>query len=103
MLRWRARPRVVGFGDHPRLRQHDRAAVLHHLTGHTRWEPPFAAAVNALHWVEVDQQSFGAVRRFRDDEILRIGVGMVPSAWYRVRVGRVREWEGKAECWRPLE
>jgi hypothetical protein len=40
----------------------------------------------------VDRQDFGAARRFRDDEILRIGVGMVPDRWYFVKVGRVRQW-----------
>jgi hypothetical protein len=33
--------------------------------------------------------------RFRDDEILRIGVGMVPGRWYRVRIGGVRECEAE--------
>jgi hypothetical protein len=27
-----------------------------------------------------------------DDDVLRIGVGMVPDKHYRVRIGRVREW-----------
>ena len=55
----------------------------------------FDAAANALRWVEVDRRDFGTARRFRDDEILRIGVGMVPDRWYRVRVGRVREWQAE--------
>jgi len=29
---------------------------------------------------------------YRDDQVLEIGVGMVPDRWYRVRVGRVRRW-----------
>jgi len=52
----------------------------------------FDAAANALRWVEVDRQSFGTARRFHDEEILRIGVGMVPDRWYFVKVGRVLQW-----------
>lgn len=56
----------------------------------------FDAAVNALRWVEVDRQDFGTARRFRDDEILRIDVGMVkPKVSYRVHIGRVRQWEAE--------
>jgi hypothetical protein len=57
----------------------------------------FDAAANALRWVEVDRRDFGTARRFHDDEILRIGVGMVPDRWYRVKVkvGRVRQRAGE--------
>jgi hypothetical protein len=46
----------------------------------------------ALKWVEVTRQSFGTARRFHDDDVLMIGVGMVPDRWYRVRIGRIRQW-----------
>jgi hypothetical protein len=52
----------------------------------------FDAAAQALKWVEVDRQSFGTARRFHDDQVLEIGVGMVPDRWYRVRIGRIRQW-----------
>ena len=52
----------------------------------------FAAAAKALQWVEVSRQSFGTAHRFHDGQVLEIGVGMVPDRWYRVRVGRVRQW-----------
>jgi hypothetical protein len=52
----------------------------------------FEAGANALRWAEVDCQIFGSARRFRDDQTLVIGVGMVPDRLYRVKVGRVREW-----------
>jgi hypothetical protein len=52
----------------------------------------FDAAAKALRWVEITRREFGTARRFRDDQILVIGVGMVPDRWYRVKVGRVREW-----------
>jgi hypothetical protein len=52
----------------------------------------FEAAAKALHWAEVDCQRFGTARRYRDDQVLEIGVGMVPDRWYRVRIGRVRRW-----------
>jgi hypothetical protein len=52
----------------------------------------FVAATNALRWVEVERRDFGTARRFRDDEILVIGVGMVPTAYYRVPIGRIRRW-----------
>ena len=39
----------------------------------------FDAAVKALHWVEVERQSFGTARHFHDDETLLIRVGMVPE------------------------
>ena len=52
----------------------------------------FDAAAQALKWVEVDRQSFGTARRFHDDQVLEIGVGMVPDRWYRVRIGRIRRW-----------
>jgi hypothetical protein len=52
----------------------------------------FDAAANALRWVEAHRRDFGTARRFRDDELLRIRVGMVPDRWYRVRVGRIRQW-----------
>jgi hypothetical protein len=38
-----------------------------------------------------DRRDFGTARRFREDEILRIGVGMVPDRCYHVKVGRVRK------------
>jgi hypothetical protein len=50
----------------------------------------FDAAAKALKWVEVDCQSFGTARRFRDHQALEIGVGMAPDRWYRVRIGRIR-------------
>ena len=53
----------------------------------------FAAAANALRWVEVHRYHFGTARRFRNDEILRIGVGMVADRCHRVRIGRIRQWE----------
>ena len=34
----------------------------------------------------------GSAHRYRDDQVLVIGVGMVPDRWYRVRIGRVRRW-----------
>ena len=37
------------------------------------------AAANALEWVEAHRRHFATAWRFRDDEILRIGVGMVPT------------------------
>jgi hypothetical protein len=52
----------------------------------------FEAAAKALEWVEVDRRSFGSARRFRDDQVLAIGIGMVPDCWYRVRIGRIRRW-----------
>jgi hypothetical protein len=52
----------------------------------------FDAAARSLNWVEVTRREFGTARRFRDDQILVIGVGMVPDRWYRVKVGRVRRW-----------
>jgi hypothetical protein len=52
----------------------------------------FEAAANALYWSEVDCQTFGSARRYRDDQALVIGVGMVPARWYRVRIGRIRRW-----------
>jgi len=52
----------------------------------------FDAAAKALKWVEVSRQSFGTARRFHDDEVLMIGVGMVPDRWYRVRIRRIRQW-----------
>lgn len=39
----------------------------------------FEAAAKALHWAEVDCQTFGTARRYRDDQVLEIGVGMVPD------------------------
>jgi hypothetical protein len=64
--------------------------TFHDRTGfNTMGTSVFDAAANALEWVEVHRRDFGTARRFRDDEILRIGVGMVPSVWYRVRIGRV--------------
>jgi hypothetical protein len=39
-----------------------------------------------------DAPTLGAARRFRDDQVLVIGVGMVPDGWYRVRIGRIRRW-----------
>jgi len=51
----------------------------------------FDAAAKALEWVEVARRSFGAARRFSDDQALMIGVGMVPDRWHRVRIGRTRE------------
>jgi hypothetical protein len=48
----------------------------------------WTAAANALHWAEVDCQTFRTARRYRNDQVLEIGVGMVPDRWYRVRVGR---------------
>jgi hypothetical protein len=63
-------------------------------TGYNAMETSvFDAAANALEWVEVHRRDFGTARRFRDDEILRIGVGMAPDRWYRVRMGRARQWE----------
>jgi hypothetical protein len=60
----------------------------------------FEAAANALHWAEVDCPTFGNDRRYRDDQVLVIGVGMVPDRWYRVRVGRIRRWicENATDC-----
>ena len=55
----------------------------------------FDAAANALEWVEAHRRDFGTARRFNDDEILRIGVGMAPDRWYRVRIRRVRQWEAE--------
>ena len=55
----------------------------------------FDAAANALEWVELHRRDFGTARRFRDDEILRVGVGMVPDRYYRVRIGKVREWQAR--------
>jgi hypothetical protein len=52
----------------------------------------FEAAANALHWAEVDCPTFGNGRRYRDDQVLLIGVGMVPDRWYRVQVGCTRRW-----------
>jgi hypothetical protein len=52
----------------------------------------FAAAAKVLKWVEVSRQSFGTARRFHDDQVLMIGVGMVPDRWYKVRIGRVLRW-----------
>jgi hypothetical protein len=57
----------------------------------------FDAAAKALKWVEVDCQSFGTARRFLDDQVLVIGVGMVPDRWYRVRIGRIRQWVRETE------
>jgi hypothetical protein len=48
----------------------------------------FDAAAKALEWVEVARRSFGAARRFHDDQVLMFGVGMVPNRWYRVRIKR---------------
>ena len=39
----------------------------------------FAAAASALRWVKVDRRDFGTARRFRDNQILVIGVRMVPD------------------------
>ena len=62
--------------------------------GHTTMAASvFDAAVKALHWSEVECATFGTARRFRDDQTLVIGVGMVPDRHYRVRIGRVREWD----------
>jgi hypothetical protein len=38
--------------------------------------------------------------RFKDDQTRVIGVGMVPERWYRVRIGRIREWirENATDC-----
>jgi hypothetical protein len=52
----------------------------------------FDAAAKALEWTEVDCQTFGTARRYRDDQVLVIGIGMVPDRWYRIRIGRVRPW-----------
>jgi hypothetical protein len=52
----------------------------------------FEAAANALHWAEVDCPSFGNAKHYRDDQVLVIGVGMVPDRRYRVRIGRIRQW-----------
>jgi hypothetical protein len=52
----------------------------------------FEAAANALHWAEVDCQTFNSARRYRDDQVLEIGVGMVPDRWFKVRIGRIRRW-----------
>jgi hypothetical protein len=43
----------------------------------------FDAAAKALEWVEVDRQVFGTARRFSDDQVLTIGVGMVLIATTR--------------------
>jgi hypothetical protein len=50
----------------------------------------FEAAANALRWAEADCQTFGSAGRYRDDQVLETGVGMVPDRWYRVRIGRIR-------------
>lgn len=52
----------------------------------------FEVAAIAIHWIEVDRRTFGTARELRDEDVLDIGVGMVPDKHYRVRVGRVREW-----------
>ena len=52
----------------------------------------FDAAAKALPWVEMDSQTFGTARRFRDDQVLKIGAGMVPDRWYGVRIRRIRRW-----------
>jgi hypothetical protein len=49
----------------------------------------------------VARRSFGAARRFRDDPVLVIGVGMAPDWWYRVRIGSIRQWvreNERADC-----
>jgi hypothetical protein len=40
----------------------------------------------------VTRRSFGTARRFHDEEVLMIGVGMVPDRWYMVRIKRVPQW-----------
>jgi hypothetical protein len=40
----------------------------------------FAAAANALEWLRCIVATFGTARRFRDEEIRRIG-GMAPDHW----------------------
>jgi hypothetical protein len=45
----------------------------------------FEAAAKALEWAEIDCRIFGNARRFRDDQILVVGIGMVPDRWYRVQ------------------
>jgi hypothetical protein len=52
----------------------------------------FEATANALLWVEVDCPTFGSAKRYRDDQVLVIGVGMIPDRWYRVRIGQIRQW-----------
>ncbi len=52
----------------------------------------FAAAANALEWVEVHRRDFGTARRFRDDEILRIGVGRCQTA------GMASEFDGRIDA-----
>jgi hypothetical protein len=51
-----------------------------------------AAAANALEWIEAHRRDFGTARRFRDDEILRIGVGMAPDPGIACASGRVCQW-----------
>ena len=53
----------------------------------------FQAAANALRWCEISCQTFGTAKRFRDDEVLMISVGMTgEKGRHRVRIGRVRKW-----------
>jgi hypothetical protein len=52
------------------------------------WQQSFDAAAKALEWIEVDCQSFGTARQFRDDQALLIGVG-----WFR-NAGTGFGWEG---------
>ena len=60
--------------------------------GHNTMSKRLFEAANALHWAEVDCQTFGTALRYRVDQVLEIGVGMVPDRWYRVRIGQVRRW-----------
>ena len=58
----------------------------------------FQAAANALRWCEVECRTFGTARRFRDDEVLVISVGMTgEKGRHRVRIGRVRKWLSERE------
>jgi hypothetical protein len=68
--------------------------------GHTTVAPSvFAAAANAIQWMEVECRTFGTARALRDSEILHIRVGMTEGPSYRMRVGRIREWlRGRVEA-----
>jgi hypothetical protein len=57
------------------------------------------AAANALRLSEVDWRDFGTARRFREDKILVVALGMVPHRCCCFRIGSVRQWEAEVQRW----
>jgi hypothetical protein len=84
--------------DHPEVAQFCCITYPDRTGYNTMAASLFDAAVKALEWSEIHCRSFGTARRYRDDEVLVIAPGMVPTREYRVRIGRARDWERQQQC-----